>query len=249
MKLFFTLFCIFFFSMVYCQKDTIYFNHNWNICTKDVAEFYRLPPIKIKTKTALGYSIKGLDSVYVIQDYFKSNILQMKGFSYDKDAKHLVGEVFWYKEDKTLLNYENRNPQKKSKNISIEPILYLEYLNSIRNQFSGGVEIYLSCKHDDKLFLGLGYSIESYGNKIFNSPNFHLSFNSNGNWFLKLEGSNKYISPQIGLSFLNFMDFGVGYSIPTISSNNYPVLNGFTAGILIRLTRKKKVYGTLKIGW
>lgn len=248
MKLYFTLYSFFFFSIVYSQQDTIYFNHNWRICTKDSAQFYRLPPLKIETKTALGYKIRGVDSLYVIRDFYKSNTIQMSGFSYDKDAKFLVGEIYWYREDKSLLNYENRNAN-KAKTINIEPIVYLEYLNSRRNQFSGGVEICLSCKQLDKLFLGIGYSIENYGNKLYNSPNFHISYNSNGNWFLKLEGSNKYISPQIGLSFLNFMDFGIGYSIPTISANNYPVLNGFTAGILIRLSRKKKTYGTFSIGW
>ncbi len=80
----------------YAQKDTIWFDNNWNETTKSKASFYRCECSKVGD----GY-------LYV--DYYLSGTKQMEGISLDKNKEVYEGEVKWYFENGKLfqtINYK-----------------------------------------------------------------------------------------------------------------------------------------------
>src|ERR1700756_2652582 len=90
-------------SKIIAQNDTIYFDENWKNTSKETAIYYRIKPVRIKTKKAIDYKIENIDSVFVIKDYYlKNNILQFEGYSKDKDGQYLVGKAKWYDENNQL---------------------------------------------------------------------------------------------------------------------------------------------------
>ncbi len=80
----------------YAQKDTIWFDNNWNETTKSKASFYRCDCTKV-------------DDGYLYVDYYLSGTKQMEGISLDKNKEVYEGEVKWYFENGTLfqtINYK-----------------------------------------------------------------------------------------------------------------------------------------------
>jgi hypothetical protein len=238
---------------LFAQKDTTYFDVNWKECVKEQSMYYRIHPKKIKTKEAVGYKIEGVDSLYVIEDFYvNTNKLQFKGFALDKNAQSLVGNSNWYSENDSVSDFRDFNYNKKQahqyKILDWQPIFYVNYSITIKSQFTGGMEFCLSCEDKSKLFLGLGYGISSYDNHYFGIPDAYLSLNT-ANWgFLKIGGSNRNLYSLAGLSLFNFIDLGFGYSYP-LSQDKIPEIKGFTFGLTFRITNNKNAYGKLKIGF
>lgn len=250
-NLYFLIALILFSSKISAQNDTLFFDQNWKKCNKELALYYRIKPIKIKTKEAVGYKIKDIDSLYVINDYFlKSNKLQFQGHSIDPEAQYLVGNAKWYNEnnnetESSNFNYNNNNESSRFK-IPEWPILYLGYSIATKSQFTGGLEFCLDCKNENKLFLGLGYGITSYDDKYYGLPDMHLSYNIQKSILLKAGSSDKNAYALVGITFLNMIDLGFGYSTP-FNREKSPVIKGFTFGITFRFTNNKNVYGHLKM--
>lgn len=242
---------ILFASKASAQNDSIFFDSNWKISNKETATYYRTKPLKIKTKNAIGYKIKGIDSLYVIKDYYlKSNKLQFQGFSKDYDGEYLVGNAEWYNEngnksDVRVFDYRLNNNAPRFR-ILEWPIIYLGYSIATKSQFTGGLEFCLDCKQENKLFLGLGYGITSYDGKYYGLPDVHLSYNIQKAFFVKAGSSDKNAYALAGFTFLNAIDLGFGYST-TFNKEKPPVLKGFTFGLTFRFTNNKNVYGHLKM--
>ena len=79
------------------MRKTAFFLIKWNKSTKDSALFYRLKPYKIETKTAVGYHVKGIDSVFVIRDfYLPSHKKKYTAVSIDSESTSIIGPQFWY---------------------------------------------------------------------------------------------------------------------------------------------------------
>jgi hypothetical protein len=247
----FAFICLFICYNSFAQKDTIYFDSCWKNCSKEFAIYYRIQPEKIKTKKAIGYQIKNIDSVYSIKDYYlKTHKLQFQGYSKDKEAQELVGNSKWFDENETLLNAQNYNYKEKptSKLLDWQPIFYINYSITIKSQFTGGLEFCLDCEDKSKLFFGLGYGISSYDGKYFGLPDVHLSLNTESLLFIKVGGSNRNLYSVAGFSLLNLIDLGFGYSYPLIQDKT-PELKGFTFGLTFRITNNKDAYVPLRIGF
>lgn len=237
----------------FAQTDTIYFDSEWKNCPKELAAYYRIPPEKIKTKKAVGYKISNVDSVYVIKDYYlKTDKLQFKGFSKDKEAQVLVGKSRWFDEKGVQLETPNYDYKVKnnSKLLNWQPIFYINYFITVKSQFAAGLEFCLDCKdstYNGILLLGFGYGLSSYDNNYFGLPDIHLSLNfPDGLSFIKIGGSNRNLYAMAGLSLLNAIDLGFGYSYPLIQ-DKIPELKGFTFGLTLRLTNHPDVYPQIKI--
>lgn len=92
-----TLLFILSFTFSYAQKDTIWFDANWNETTKNKANFYRCHCNKV-------------DNGYWFIDYYISGAKQMEGLSLDKDIEIYHGIVKWYHENGNIfqiVNYKN----------------------------------------------------------------------------------------------------------------------------------------------
>ena len=247
------LFIIFFLlsSKIFAQKDTIYFDKDWQIVSKENALYYRIKPSKIKTKKAVGYNIKNIDSLFVINDYYiKTNTLQFKGYSEDYNANYLAGKAEWFNEngnkiDTKDFNYKNINhPKFKLPEL---PIFYLDFKVANKSLLTGGLEFCLDCKNKDKLLLGAGFGItNSYNGNYYGVPDIHLSYNKNL-LFLKTGSSHKNAYVLGGFSLLNLIDLGIGYSFP-YSNEKTPLYKGFTTGITLRFNGERHhAYQTLKM--
>lgn len=237
-------------TKVCAQNDTIFFDKNWKITTKNEALYYRIKPFKIKTKDAVGYKIKDADSLFVINDYYLTdNKLQFKGYSKDYDGEYLVGTAIWYNEQgitaKKEFNYKEKSNASEFR-IPYKPIVYIDYKNAARNQYIGGLEFCLDCKNDNKLFLGAGYGITSYNDTYYGLPDLHLSYNAAYFLFIKGGVSDKHAYALTGISLFNMMDLGFGYS-QQFNNDKLPVIKGFTFGATFRITNNQKVYSKLKI--
>jgi hypothetical protein len=80
-----TISLVFIISSLYSHsQDTLYFNSSWAKCEKQNADYYRV--------------IKPKDGIYEIQDFYRSNILQMRGYSSFKDSLFKQGEFNYYNE-------------------------------------------------------------------------------------------------------------------------------------------------------
>lgn len=239
-------------SKVTAQNDTIFFDKKWEISTKEVAFYYRIKPLKIKTKDALGYKIKNTDSLFTINDYYlNSNKIQFQGYSKDYNGDYLVGKAKWYNEnDETIetreFDYRENNTTPKFR-IPDWPILYLNYSIANKSLLTAGMEFCLDCHTDNKLFIGAGYGItNSYNGKYYGLPDLHLSFNTEYFLFLKAGTSTKNAYAMGGVTFLNMIDLGLGYSFP-YNKEQIPTYQGFTTSITFRFTNNKNVYGKFKI--
>lgn len=232
------------------QNDTIYFDQNWKSTIKNSAIYYRIKPLKIKTKKAIGYNITRLDSVYVINDYYiKTNKLQFEGFSEDIKGEYLVGNAKWYNENNTLLDSRDFNYKENNKSkfeFPKLPILYVDYKIATKSQFIGGLEFCLDCENKNKLFLGLGFGVTSYNDTYYGLPDLHLSYNTAKFLFIKGGLSDKHAYGLAGMTVLNLLDLGFGYSQP-FNNYNIPVIKGFTFGATFRFSSNQKAYTQIRI--
>lgn len=79
------------------QKDTIWFDANWNKTDKRSASYFRPGPVK-------------KDNGYLLKDYFLSGAKQMEAVSLSKDEEKFEGLVTWYYENGNIMqtvNYKN----------------------------------------------------------------------------------------------------------------------------------------------
>jgi len=81
-----TLFFIFSITSSYAQKDTIWYDTNWNITTKSKASYFRCHCIEV-------------DNGYWFTDYYVSGAKQMEGLSLEEDKEVYQGLVKWYHEN------------------------------------------------------------------------------------------------------------------------------------------------------
>lgn len=72
------------FSQSSTKKDTLYFNSDWKETTKENHAFYR--PLPLKT----------IDSLSLIQDFYKNGNMQMQGYVYTNNEDKFAGDVYWY---------------------------------------------------------------------------------------------------------------------------------------------------------
>lgn len=131
----------------------------------------------------------------------------------------------------------------------IQPIYYIDYSFASRHLLRGGVEFMLINENDsqNKLFLGTGYGIVNNNGKMHGISDLHVSYNVGTLLFVKVGSSFSHVYSLVGISLLNTCDIGIGYS--TSYNNSDVKIQGFTAGITFRLTRKDDVYGKLRIGF
>lgn len=227
------------------QNDTIFFDKNWKISSKETAFYYRVKPLKVKTKDAVGYKIKNIDSLFVIKDYYlNNNQLQFQGHSSDYEAKYLIGKAEWFNIDGKIVDANNFNyREKKNTGFKIPesklPIFYFDYKIANKSLLTGGIEFCLSCKMENKLLLGTGFGItNSYNGNYYGLPDIHL-FYSKELLFIKTGSSHKNAYAIGGVTFLNVLDLGIGYSFP-YTNEKIPVYKGFTTGITLRLAGESK---------
>ncbi|EJG00847.1 hypothetical protein [Flavobacterium sp. F52] len=230
-------------SKLSAQNDTIYFNSEWKTTVKDSAIYYRLKPVKIKTRKAIGRKIPYIDSLYVIKDYYvKNNALQFEGYTKDVEGNDNVGKAKWFKEDGTVLYSRDFNkPAPGTFRVPSPPITYINYSITDKSLLTAGYEFCLDCKTNNKLFLGIGYGVtNSYNGQYYGLPDLHLSQNISI-LFAKIGTTHKNGYIMGGLSLMNFIDLGFGYSLP-YNSDKAPAFEGFTMSINLRFTRNRKAY-------
>lgn len=129
-----------------------------------------------------------------------------------------------------------------------QPIYYIDYSYAHRNQMKIGLEWFLNNSGDEnKLFLGTGLGMVYHNEKLEVLPDLHINYNTKSGYFLKTGSSfsNAYLLG--GISFLNFLDLGIGYSLP-YQKEKMPI-KGFTMGLTLRLSGNDNAYGKLKIGF
>ena len=225
------------------QNDTIFFNSAWKTTVKDSAVYYRLKPVKIKTKKAIGRKIQYVDSLYVIKDYYvKNNTLQFEGYTKDTEGNNNVGKAKWYKEDGTVLySRDFSKPAPGTFRVPSPPITYINYSIVDKSLLTAGYEFCLDCQTPKKLFLGLGYGVtNSYNGQYYGLPDLHLSYNVSI-LFAKIGTTHKNSYLLGGLTLMNFIDLGFGYSLP-YTPDKAPAFEGFTMSLNLRFTRNRKVY-------
>lgn len=231
-------------SKLSAQNDTVFFNSKWKITDKDSAVYYRIKPVKIKTKKAIGHKIQYTDSLYVIKDYYvKNNALQFEGYTTDQEGNNNEGKAKWYNEDGTLsFSRDFDKPAPGTFRVPSPPITYLNYSIAEKSLLTLGSEFCLDCRNDNqKIFLGLGYGItNSYNGNYYGLPDLHLSYNISI-LFAKAGTTHKNAYLLGGLTLMNFIDLGFGYSQP-YNKNKAPGFEGFMMSLNLRLTRNKKVY-------
>jgi hypothetical protein len=129
-----------------------------------------------------------------------------------------------------------------------QPIYYVDYSYAHRNQMKIGLEWLInSSENDDKLFLGTGLGVVYHHEKLQVLPDLHMNYNTESGYFLKAGSSLSHAYMLGGISFLNFLDLGIGYSLP-YQDGKMPI-KGFTIGLTLRLTGNDNAYGKLKIGF
>lgn len=132
-------------------------------------------------------------------------------------------------------------------NAQYQPVYYVEYYNSDRNQLKCGLELF-SRAESYRVFYGVGYGLVNSNKQVKGLLDYHVSYNSNNGFLVKISGSDRNVAPIIGVSFLNALDLGVGYSFP-IKKDELPLIRGFTVGLTIRFTNNNDAYERLKIGF
>lgn len=166
--LFFT-FQILISTSIYSQtkKDTIYFDENWSICEKPVAEYYRIAALKANE------TIFYIDSV---SDYYIDGTLEMKGY-YDnkgirnghfsffrKNGKKLKEGIFERNEMRGLWNYFNEKgnliAQLNCKNsTNFVPLLLINNQGDTLLKNGNGKFIF-SCRKDFPSVFSADYSVQ-----------------------------------------------------------------------------------------
>ena len=269
MALYFLIFLFLFSSKITAQKDTIFFDKYWNRePNKEFAVYYRISEKEIKAEDALDYSLKKSSStiaftLFSIKDYYvKNNQLQFQGYltgQYNRNEYSAIGEAKWYSEDGKLIKSKNISPREYRKDlikpakfpsdrnsfikesVDLSPAFFISYSIAVKSQYTAGLEFCLDCQNDNKLLIGLGYGIMRYDDKTYGLPDFHLSYNLSEKWiFTKIGASHKNAYAIAGLTVVNLMDLGIGYSVP-FNEESIPVIKGFTFGLTIRFTNNENL--------
>ena len=126
-------------------------------------------------------------------------------------------------------------------------VFYVEYVNSDRNQLKAGLEVFTRTRNY-RLFYGVGYGLVNSNKQIKGLLDYHVSYNSNNGFLVKISGSDRNVAPIIGVSLLNALDLGVGYSFP-IKKDEIPEIQGFTVGLTVRFSKNNDVYEDFNIGF
>ncbi len=71
-------------TLAFAQKDTLYYNAEWQLATKYQAEYYRPLPLEKKGK------------FWLLKDYYIDGNLQFVGHTTDENKEVLHGDVIWY---------------------------------------------------------------------------------------------------------------------------------------------------------
>jgi len=116
-SIFIYLFVFIFSTSIFAQKDTIWFDANWNKSTKVQSSYFRPAPAK-------------KDNGYLLVDYYLSGSKQMEAFSHTLEEEKFEGEVIWYYENGKIMqtvNYKNNIPNGLRKNYHESGSLKSEY--------------------------------------------------------------------------------------------------------------------------
>ncbi|MDA6072176.1 hypothetical protein NJT12_21340 [Flavobacterium sp. AC] len=237
-------------SKISAQNDTIFFDQNWKKTNKETALYYRIKPLQNKDKPGCWLQSKKYRSLYIIKDYYlKDNTLQFEGYSKDPEGEHLIGNAKWFSEDGNLIESRDftykQNGDSPGFKIPEWPILFVDYKIAVKSQFTGGLEFCLDCENKNKLFLGVGFGVTSYNHTYYGLPDFHLSYNREI-LFVKSGLSDKHAYALAGVTLLNIIDLGFGYSQP-FNNDKIPVIKGFTFGTTFRFSRNQKAYTQIRV--
>ena len=123
--------------------------------------------------------------------------------------------------------------------------VFIEYQYSTTHILQSGIEFCLNKSSENKFFIGAGYGMALQNNKLLGFPNAHISYNQEKRLMAKINVSNTNVAMMGGVTFLNVLDLGLGYSYP-IQKNDPIQLNGFIIGLTARLSRNNAIYGKLK---
>lgn len=124
--------------------------------------------------------------------------------------------------------------------------IFVEYQYSNTHSLKSGVEFCVNKYCKNKIFIGIGYGVALQNDKLLGLPNTHISYNQEKGFMTKISISNTNATLMGGVTFLNLLDLGVGYTYPIQKSE--PVqLKGFTIGLTARLSKNNAIYGKLKL--
>ena len=82
------------FSQSLQNKDTLYFDSNWEVTTKENHEFYRPLPLN------------KIGDLSLIVDFYKNGNMQMQGYAYTDSIAVFAGDVYWYDKNGFDITYE-----------------------------------------------------------------------------------------------------------------------------------------------
>ncbi|GEM56693.1 hypothetical protein B0A58_15760 [Flavobacterium branchiophilum NBRC 15030 = ATCC 35035] len=124
---------------------------------------------------------------------------------------------------------------------------YVSYYNSDRSQLKMGAE-WFSTAARYRVFYGMGYGMVATQKQYKGLLDYHVSCNTNKGFLFKVSGSDVNLAPTVGISLLNAMDLDVGYSF-AINKKEVPVIQGFTVGFTVRLSKNKNAFEKWHIGF
>lgn len=93
------------------HSDTIYFDQDWKVVSKNEADFFRPPPQK-----------EG--NLYVIEDYYIKGQLQYRAKAKDIEGKQVVGEARWFFKEGNITQIATYNE-------NYETITFAEYYHDV----------------------------------------------------------------------------------------------------------------------
>ena len=113
-------------TLAQAQKDTIWYDANWNTSTKNQASYFRPEPAK-----------KGNGYWWI--DYYMSGAIQMKALSLRENEEYFHGIVTWYYENGNVMqtvNYQNNLKVGERKNYHESGPLKSQY-NYVNDNIEG----------------------------------------------------------------------------------------------------------------
>lgn len=158
-----------FYKILGQQKETIYYDADWEVATKANAHFYRLLPLEEKGDLVL------------IKDYYINGQLQMQGWVKKEKEQLYEGEIIWY--------FENGNVSTKREYVDgevngTEETYYVDgsikTIAFFKDRFREGITAGFSQK-GDTLYKGtylVGEPVEGVFYKKKNKLNFLTSYNN-----------------------------------------------------------------------
>ena len=123
--------------------------------------------------------------------------------------------------------------------------VFVEYQFAKVSMLKSGLEFCFNKYNANKFFIGAGYGLAIPKGKVIGFPNAHLSYNQKGGLMTKVGITNHSVSVTGGITFLNLLDLGLGYSIPYQKSQTLQI-KGITVGLSARLFGDNDIYTKLK---